>query len=199
MPDQTAPRQVAPSATGSAELLARARAGDERAVSVLFKRYAGTLYRWARGRLPRWAHGTNDTADMVQDALLNSFRRLDGFEVRGRGALHAYLRQAVENRIRDEIRRIGRRSTEAIGDEVLNLRSTEPSPYDVTDAAESEHRYKIALTKLSDEERVLVVGRLELGYTYEQLAVVANRPTSEAARLAVRRAVTKLAHHMASD
>ena len=40
---------------------------------------------------------------------MHAFRRLKGFEMRHDGALHAYLRQAVINRIRDEVRRAQRR------------------------------------------------------------------------------------------
>jgi RNA polymerase sigma-70 factor (ECF subfamily) len=184
--------------TASGELLERARAGDERALSALFRRHAGKLQRWARGRLPNWARRVNDTADLVQDALLQTFRRIDRFENRGRGALQAYLRQAVDNRIRDEMRRVARRPTADLEDEVApDPEAPDASPFDVAADSERERRYKQALSRLDEEERVLVVARLELGYTYEQLALVANRPTAEAARMAVRRAVTKLATLMA--
>jgi hypothetical protein len=36
-------------------LLARARAGDDRALEPMFARYLPRLRRWASGRLPRWA------------------------------------------------------------------------------------------------------------------------------------------------
>ena len=41
-----------------------------------------------------------------------------------------------------------------------------------------------------------IIGRLELGYSYEQLALVLRKPTPEAARLAVRRALGRLAERM---
>jgi dipeptidyl aminopeptidase/acylaminoacyl peptidase len=56
----------------------------------------------ARGRLPVFAKDIADTHDLVQDALFQVFRNLREFEYRGEGALHAYLRQAVINRIRGE-------------------------------------------------------------------------------------------------
>jgi DNA-directed RNA polymerase specialized sigma24 family protein len=73
----------------SRELLRRARAGESRALSALFHRQRGALIRWARGRLPRWARNVADTADLVQDVLLQTFRRLEGFDNRGHGALQA--------------------------------------------------------------------------------------------------------------
>lgn len=90
-------------------LIDRARAGDREAVERLFARHLRPLQRWASGRLPQWARDLTDTDDLVQDTLLRTFRRIDAFEVRGTGALQAYLRQAVVNRVRDELRRKGRR------------------------------------------------------------------------------------------
>ena len=48
------------------------------------------------------------TGDIVQEAALHALRRLDTFEPRHVGAMQAYLRQSVINRIRDEVRRIDR-------------------------------------------------------------------------------------------
>ena len=185
------------SVASSGELLDRARRGDEGALSVLFRRQGSALRRWARGRLPRWARSLTDTADIVQEALLQTFRRLDRFEDRGKGALQAYLRQAVQNRILDEMRRVSRRPVEEF-DELAFEAVADPgkSPFEAALDAERERKYKVALATLSDDERLLVVGRLELAYNYQQLALIGNRATAEAARLAVRRAVLKLAQRM---
>ncbi len=85
-------------------LLERARAGDHAAIDALFARCVPPLVRWARGRLPRWARDLADTQDVVQEAVLQTFKHLETFDARGEGALQAYLRQAVMNRIRDHIR-----------------------------------------------------------------------------------------------
>jgi RNA polymerase sigma factor (sigma-70 family) len=183
--------------TASRDLLARARAGDQGALSMLFRRHAGALRRWAHGRLPHWARSVSDTTDIVQDALLRTFRRIDVFEDRGKGALEAYLRQVVDNLITDEKRKVARRPVGPLDDAVAGaLPALGPSPFQLTLDEEKERRYKTALTALTEDERRLVVGRLELGYTYQQLAAISQRPTQEAARQAVRRAVIKLAERM---
>src|SRR5262245_12898579 len=87
------------------DLIDRAKAGDQRAIERLFDRHLKPLQRWAKGRLPQWARDLADTEDLVQDVLLQTFKRIDNFEVRRVGALQAYLRQAVVNRVRDELRR----------------------------------------------------------------------------------------------
>jgi RNA polymerase sigma factor (sigma-70 family) len=176
------------------ELLRLAREGDRDALDALFARHMPLLRRWARGRLPKWARSITDTADLVQDALLNTFRRIDAFDVRRKGALQAYLRQAVQNRIRDEFRSFSRRPAH----DPIDVQPEDPqaSPYALAVDAETSARYTRALQQLSAADRELIVGRIELGYSYEQLAVVAGRPTAESARLAVRRALLKLADEM---
>ena len=86
-------------------LLDRARGGDRAALDRLFARHLKPLQRWASGRLPAWARGLTDTDDLVQDTLLRTFKRMESFEPRRVGALQAYLRQAVLNRLRDELRK----------------------------------------------------------------------------------------------
>src|SRR4029078_9466316 len=94
----------------SLTLLERARAGDRAALESLVARHLPRLQRWASGRLPRWARDMADTQDLVQETLFQTFKRIEAFEPRGEGALQAYLRQAVLNRIREELRRAKRRA-----------------------------------------------------------------------------------------
>src|SRR5262245_38739187 len=86
------------------ELLARAHGGDRAALDVLMARYLPRLERWASGRLPANARSLFDTVDLVQETLLRVIDGLDRVEVRTRGGFQTYVRQAVLNRIRDEIR-----------------------------------------------------------------------------------------------
>jgi len=180
----------------SRQLLRQARAGDTRALSALFRRQRIALTRWARGRLPRWARRLADTADLVQEALLQTFRRLNAFEDRGQGALQAYLRQAVQNRLRDELRRIERRPSTELDEDVP---SQDGSPLDLVLDGERAARYKQALSTLSPADQMLIVGRLEMDYTDEQLQLITERATPDAARKALRRALLKLAERMAHD
>ena len=64
--------------------------------------------------------------------------------------------------------------------------------------AEREQRLRQALANLRPEERELVVARLELGYSYAQITVATGRPSPDATRMAVRRALLRLAEEMGS-
>ena len=185
--------------TRTKDLLDRVRRnGDSRALSRLFREQGDRLRRWAHRRLPPWARRAADTVDVVQDALIQTFQRLDRFEDRGQGSLQAYLRQAVNHRIRDEMRRVVRRPTYELDGGAWDLPARDASPFDAAEQAEWERAYKAALQQLTEDERALVVGRLELDYSYEQLAMMLGRASPGAARIAARRAVTRLAEKMAS-
>ena len=176
------------------DLLARARQGEERAVEQLFQRCLPALRRWARGRLPHYARDLADTQDLVQEAVLSTLHRLNSFESRHQGALQAYLRQAVVNRIRDEIRRVGRRPipTELEDRHVDGA----PSPLEHAIGREGLERYEAALQKLRPSDREAIVARMELQQSYDEVAVALGKPNANAARVAVTRALAKLIDEM---
>jgi RNA polymerase sigma factor (sigma-70 family) len=185
-------RSVDPESTF--HLIERARAGDQQALERLFARHLKPLQRWARGRLPKWARDLADTDDLVQDTLVQTFKRIEDFEPRHVGALQAYLRQAVLNRIRNELRRKGRQphATDLDGIEVESAES----PLEQAIGREAVERYEVALQRLTAEEREAIIAKVELGYSNEELAEVLGKPTPDAARKAAHRALVRLAEEM---
>lgn len=172
------------------DLLARARQGDGEALERLYTRCLPPLRRWARGRLPSAARGALDTQDLVQETILSSLHHLDHFESRHEGALQAYLRQAVLNRVRDEARRTRRRPAQA---ELTDSQpSDEASPLDIAIGRQGVERYEAALRRLRPADREAIIGRLELQHDYQALATILGKPTANAARVAVTRALARL-------
>jgi RNA polymerase sigma factor (sigma-70 family) len=186
--------QRPPEVESTIHLIARARAGDQEAVERLFARHLGPLRRWASGRLPKWARDLADTDDLVQDTLLRTLKRIDGFDPRGAGALQGYLRQAIVNAVRDELRKKSRRP-DAAGLDTLEADSR-LSPLEQAIGQEALARYEQALAQLTLVEREAIIGRVEMGYTYEELAEVLGKPTAEAARKTAQRALLRLAAAM---
>jgi RNA polymerase sigma factor (sigma-70 family) len=178
----------------TAELMARVRDGDSAALDALFARHLAPLRRWTRGRLPRWARDLADTDDLVQDTLVQTFKRIDRIEDRGTGGLQAYLRQAVLNRLRDELRRRARRPASASIDDVQLVAAG--SPLEEAIGAEALESYERALQRLRPEDQEAIVARVELGYGYEDLARALGKPSAEAARKAAQRALLRLAEEM---
>lgn len=176
------------------ELVQRAKSGDRVAVDQLFTRYLPALRRWASGRLPRRARDLMDTDDLVQETVIRAVRRLDSFEPRHEGALQAYLRQAIMNRIRDEFRRAGRSPAVAELDD--NERDRGASPLDIAIGSEAVERYEAALARLRPQDREAVIARVELDQGFDEIARALGKPSPDAARMAVSRALLRLAEEM---
>ena len=191
MTDTTPPEE---GADATSDLLDRARAGDAQALNELFERHIPTLRRWASGRLPRWARDIADTTDLVQETIVDTLKHLDRFEHRGDGALQAYLRQAVINRIRNELRKVARRGVRSALDSGMPDAGT--SPLDAAIGQQTLAQYDAALERLNPEEREAVVSRVEFGLSYAEIAHVMKKPSANAARMAVVRALMRLAEEM---
>ncbi len=179
--------------TDTTVLLGRAQAGDDRALNELCARLVPRLRRWASGRLPAGARSLTDTEDVVQDVVVQSIRRLEGFQPGRGGAFFAYLRQAAMNRIRDEIRR------RDVRERVLEAAEEPPSPFSSPLAdvigRETLERYETALARLKDEDREVVVARVEMNCDYDEIAQLAGT-SAHAARMRVSRALVRLAKEM---
>jgi len=178
----------------SVELLRRAREGEDLALDRLLERYLPPFRAWASRRFPRWARDGLDTDDLVQDTLLQTIQHVRDFEPRHDGALLAYLRQALRNRIRDEIRRMQRRARPVTLDS--NEPDARPSPLQETIGQEVLERYEAALARLDDADREAILARVELKQNWEEVATVLDKPSADAARKAAGRALRRLAEEM---
>ena len=183
-----------PETASTQELLSRYKSGESAALDCLLARYVPSLKRWATGRLPQWARSYADTEDLVQETLLQTVTRIDSFEPQGRGAFHSYMRTAVMNRIRDEIRRAGRRPER--GELDPELGDSKPSPLEEAIGNEALERYERALARLRPEEQDVIIARVELGFGNEELARALGKPSPDAARKAAQRALVRLAEEM---
>ena len=181
----------------TSELLLLARDGDHDAREQLLARYLPRLQRWASGRLPPYARSLLDTTDLVQETLLRTMQGLDRVEVRGPGGFQAYVRQAVLNRIRDQVRWASRRQ----GQEELSedLSDSAPSPLEHAIGSAVLDRYERALAGLDQEDQELLHLRIELDFDYAEIAAMTARPSRDATRMAVQRALARLAKAMGHD
>jgi RNA polymerase sigma-70 factor, ECF subfamily len=172
------------------ELVMKAQGGNRDAVEALLQRCLPQLKRWAHGRLPAAARGSLDTGDLVQETVLHVLRRLDHFQPRHVGAMQAYLRQSVINRIRDEVRKIGRQPAPVELPEDLHADLT--SPLEAAVQAEAYDRYRAALTQLGPRDREIIVARIEAQWSFAEISQRFGMPTADAARMAVTRALKRL-------
>ena len=177
-------------------LLARARSGDQAALNEIAARLLPRLRRWASGRLPQWARDLSETEDLVQETVVGVLRRLKDFEVRHEAALTVYLREALSNRIRNEIRRATRHPPASEIDGLPEPASPVATPLESAITREAIDRYESALMTLAPEDREAIVGRMEMHYSFEELAQAWGKPSADAARKTVKRALGRLADAM---
>lgn len=168
-------------------LLERAREGDRAALERIAGRYLPELTRFAHGRLPAAARGMGDTGDLVQVAVVRMLGQIGRFKPGFRGSLGAYLRCIVLNLIRDAIRRLHRRPvTETLSPD---LPAPDADPLQGMIRNENLERYEAALAGLPGDWRTAFVMRFEMGMSYREIAEDLGRPSEDAARKLVQRAL----------
>lgn len=101
------------------------------------------------------------------------------------------------NRIRNEIRNAQRRPHRVELD--ADAPDNQLSPLETAIGSQAVDQYEAALQRLRADERELVVARLELGLTYSEVAEAVGKPSSDAARMAVTRAIARLIEEMANE
>lgn len=197
MATNTARKTTLLSDESTVELVRKARTGDELALEALLQRCLPPLRRWAHGRLPARARGYLETVDLVQEAAMNAVARLHTFEPRRVGAMQAYLRRSVINKIRDEIRRVSRRPVPVeLTDAVF---SDEATPLELLMLKRRYRQYRAALDSLRPKDRDLVLARLEGQWTIQEITRSFGFGTTAAARMAVTRALQRLTKLLEGD
>ena len=175
-------------------LVEGARAGDPRAREQLARRCVEALLRFAHGRVPRGARARIDSSDLVQSAVGRAFERLDAFERRGHGSFLAHLRTIVLNQIRDEASRVAARAPH--GEPAEALADPGPSPLDDAIGRDVVPAYEAALARLPEDQRTAVVLRLEMGFSYQEIADSLGSASANATRMTITRALVRLAREM---
>lgn len=155
-----------------------------------------SLLNWAHGRLPRQARQRFDTEDLVQEAALAALTRFSSRE-EPLGNVEGYLRRSIRNRIVDEVRHARRLGVHAAH---ADHEPPDPSPLPVEAIVESEERrrFRAALAQLNEDDQHLIVGRIELGLSWRHLARATGRSSADAARVAAKSAVLRLARATAT-
>lgn len=176
-------------------LIGRMRAGDSTARDRLIARYLPMLRKWAHGRLPAYARDLSETDDLVQITFLRALNRLEDFESQRSGAFLAYLRTILMNAVREELRRRQSRPLPTVLSDTLP--SPQPSAVEQAIGEQALHAYEQAMTRLSEEKRLGVIMRIEFNMSYQEIAAELDRPSANATRMMVVRALEELAEAMA--
>jgi RNA polymerase sigma-70 factor (ECF subfamily) len=179
-------RVAAADGAPDADLVARIRAGDERAFEALFRTHADALCRLAYYYL----QSTALAEEVVQDVLLRVWERRMTLPVRD--SLRAYLHAAVRNRALDSMRAARSAARTQAGDCAAN----EPSPVGMGEPARSpledlERRelavaLRNATSRLPERCRLVFMLRWESHLSYAEIAELLHISVKAVERLRQR-------------
>ena len=156
-----------------AALIARWKAGDERAATELVTRHANALARFASTLGER-----EDIEELVQDTFVRAFGAIDGF--RGDSSLRTWL-FTIERRLVVDRRRAARRHRGDVQVQEDDL-ATEFTALDGVVADETEQRLVSAMRRLSPMQREVFTLRVSEGMSYRDIAALVGS-TEGAARV----------------
>ena len=181
------------SADSTVEILDRAKRGNWAAAQALVARVTPSVRRWARGRVPPHVRQHANTEDVVQDAVLNLLKGIKRVRYRSVGELQAYLRTSVVNRIRDLMRGTRRRGIPLELGEAL--RDGAPSPLETAIMRQELSAFLAALQRLRPADRQVIIWRIEIGYSVDEIAERLGK-SKGAAAMTVSRAMARLASEL---
>ena len=169
MPEPTA----ATNEPEDAALLESCRSGDERAATVLVRRYTPSVARFVASLGER-----QEVEEVVQDTFVRAFASLEGF--RGESSFRSWLFTIARNLVRDRVRSRARKYQVVPIDESHAV--TEHDALDAAVSDETERRLGEALELLSPMQREVFTLRVSEGLSYREIAAVVGS-TEGAARV----------------
>jgi RNA polymerase sigma-70 factor (ECF subfamily) len=153
-------------------LVARARAGDGPALDALVERYSPRVNRIAAQVLGDF----EDARDAAQESLVKLCTRLRQF--RGDAQFATWLHRLVVNTCRDVQARKQARPAEPL--DLSHEAADDWDPGAATVLADLRRDVADALSRLSSDQRAVVVLRDAFGLSYDEIARVARMPVGTA-------------------
>jgi RNA polymerase sigma-70 factor, ECF subfamily len=163
--DRPTARPVDPDDIDAALLQAHVE-GDTEAFGRLVERHRDRLWAVA----VRTLGDREEAADALQDALVNAFRRAEGFRAESR--VTTWLHRIVVNACLDRLRRSAVRASDPLPDDDHDGRLAAPAGRDPAEQASLRGDVQSALATLPVEQRAAVVLVDMLGYPVEEVAEV---------------------------
>jgi RNA polymerase sigma-70 factor (ECF subfamily) len=180
MPSQ---EETALNAEEEASLVARAKEGDETAVSQLYRQYAPGIYGYIASRV-----GDPAVADdLASEVFLRALEGLPRFEYRGI-SISSWLYRMAHDRMADHFRRQARRPTIPLEDKLLPAQ--EGLDQEVDARLRTEQLGK-AIERLTAEQHQVILLRFVAGFKLKEIAYVMDRST-DAIKMLQLRALTRL-------
>jgi len=153
------------------ELICRAQHGDATAFRALVKRYTPGAWRVARVLIPN----SEQAEDALQEAWIDIWRGLPTFDTTR--AFRPWLLAVVGNRCRMQRRRHALR-TESLSEHIADQVVDRQDVYEEAAARELDPALRIALARLTPDERELLALRYQAELELTEIAALYDAPLS---------------------
>lgn len=174
-----------------AELIRRARSGNDEAFGELVIRHTPALYRVVR----RIADDSAETEAIVQEAFLRVWRNLQRY--RTDQPFFSYLVTIALNLARDQWRSLRRLDFDGLEPALEALSDTEPGPEAQLEQAESLQALAEAVAQLPPAYRTVIALRYDAELSYQEIAVTLDLPVNTV-RTHLRRAKANLKQYLSN-
>lgn len=175
--------------TPEAELAARAAAGDTEAAAALLALIRPGVVRYCRARLGRVSGGFDAADDIAQEVCLAVLGALPRFRDQGR-PFSAFVFGIAAHKVADAQRAAVRRPVTPLA-AMPDQPDPAPGPEQQAVSTDLARRLSVLLQHLSDRHRELVVLRVAVGLTAEEVGEVLGM-SAAAVRVAQSRALARL-------
>jgi RNA polymerase sigma-70 factor, ECF subfamily len=176
--------------TAEAELAARAAAGDAEAKGALLALIRPGIVKYCRGRLGRTRSGYDLADDVAQEVCLAVLAALPRFRDQGR-PFSAFAFGIAAHKVVDAQRAAMRSACVTTAAVLPDRPDPAPGPEQRAEAADLARRLSLLLEHLSDHHRELVVLRVAVGMSADEVGEVLGM-TAAAVRVAQSRALARL-------
>ena len=166
-----------------ASLVARAKRGDEAAISQLYRQYAPAIYGYVASRVRDEAAAD----DLTSDVFLRALEGLPRFEYRGI-SVSAWLYRIAHDRLVDHFRQHARRPTVPLKDEFL---PAQDGIEQEVDARLRVQQLRESFEQLTAEQHQVILLRFTAGLKLKEIAYVMDK-SIDAVKMLQLRALTRL-------
>ena len=177
------------------DLLARARQGDQHALSLLCERISPRLLTYIRVRMGRDVRTRLESRDILQASLVKAFQKIGEFRGTETRSLLSWLARIAEHEIRDSFDHVHRHRRDAARETDLDRAAAVAA---ITRSAlsrlildEQARRIEVALGSLSPDHRDVILMRKFEELSFGEIARRIGR-SEDASRMLLARAMTAL-------
>jgi RNA polymerase sigma factor (sigma-70 family) len=188
--------------TTFAQVIKLARSHDEDAVVALYQRALPVIYRYALARLGR----PDLVEDVVSEVFLVMVESIDELRTEQEAGFYAWLIQIAQGKISRALRHVTRNERKQIplpdSQSIDQYNSIElvatdlvSNPVELHELRETLEEVGLAMSSLSAEQQLIVIGRFLAGQKIEDLAQALGKQPG-AVRILQFRALNTLAKHL---